>query len=274
MVPDWKGEAGAGKCQCRNSNSGSGETRSLCEDADYKPPADDPCFHGDDTVALEAGGVRKISEVQVGDRILSADRSGGLSYSDVVFVPHAPNGRPSAFLELRLASGKTVRPTPRHLPKLCGDDGAFATAASLDPGACLLTADGEDVLVSKRPFEAHGAYTAGLRDAGAHRRFGRGGLAVCVRPLGAAPLLPGAPLAVLGLPRAAPQPGGTPRERVRRRVGHGHGSRERARRRQDRRGHGAPAPSTLTLSSRGSPRCAAQSDSPCLAKRGGVARPY
>ena len=160
VVPDWKGEAGAGKCQCRNSNSGSGETRSLCEDADYKPPADDPCFHGDDTVALEAGGVRKISEVQVGDRILSADRSGGLSYSDVVFVPHAPNGRPSAFLELTLASGKTVRPTPRHLLKLCGDDGALATAASLDPGACLLTADGADVLVSKRPFEAHGAYTA------------------------------------------------------------------------------------------------------------------
>lgn len=122
------GEAGAGKCQCRNSNSGSGETRNLCEDADYKPPADDPCFHGDDTVALEAGGARKISEVQVGDRILSADRSGGLSYSDVVFVPHAPNGRPSAFLELTLASGKRVRPTPRHLLKLCA-----ATTGPLRP---------------------------------------------------------------------------------------------------------------------------------------------
>lgn len=157
--PDWKGESGKGKCQCVNSNSGSGETRDLCEDPDYEASSSDPCFHGDDTVALESGGTKAIKEVEVGDRILTADESGELAFSDVVFVPHAAgNTRATAFIELTLASGKTVRPTPRHLLKTC--DGRLAPAGSLDLGTCLQSADGADVIQSKRPFEDRGAYTA------------------------------------------------------------------------------------------------------------------
>jgi hypothetical protein len=41
------------------------------------------CFSGSDTVALESGGERALSEVRVGDRVLGADAAGRTSYSEV-----------------------------------------------------------------------------------------------------------------------------------------------------------------------------------------------
>jgi Hint module len=41
------------------------------------------CFSGSDTVALESGGERALSEVRVGDRVLGADTAGRTSYSEV-----------------------------------------------------------------------------------------------------------------------------------------------------------------------------------------------
>ena len=84
-----------------------------------EPKPADPCFHGDDTVMLEVGGTRKLKDVRVGDRILSANAAGEILFSDVVFVPHAPNARESMFIEIVLSSGKRIRPTPRHLLKAC-----------------------------------------------------------------------------------------------------------------------------------------------------------
>lgn len=41
------------------------------------------CFSGSDTVALESGGERALSQVRIGDRILGADAGGTTSFSEV-----------------------------------------------------------------------------------------------------------------------------------------------------------------------------------------------
>jgi hypothetical protein len=41
------------------------------------------CFSGSETVTLESGGSKVLSEVVLGDRILTSDVAGDLSYSEV-----------------------------------------------------------------------------------------------------------------------------------------------------------------------------------------------
>jgi hypothetical protein len=73
------------------------------------------CFAGFETLSLESGEVRAISDVRVGDRVLSADASGRTSYSDVVFVPHRSNGDDALFTHITTASDRDIKMTPSHI---------------------------------------------------------------------------------------------------------------------------------------------------------------
>jgi Hint module len=44
---------------------------------------DKDCFSGSETVTLESGGSKVLSELVLGDRILTSDVAGDLSYSEV-----------------------------------------------------------------------------------------------------------------------------------------------------------------------------------------------
>jgi Hint module len=48
------------------------------------------CFSGSETVTLESGGYKALSEVVPGDRILTSDGNGDLSYSEVSRVRYCP----------------------------------------------------------------------------------------------------------------------------------------------------------------------------------------
>lgn len=58
------------------------------------------CFAGTETVLLESGVRVPISEIRVGDRILSADKTGTLSFAPVIVMPHARNYIRSEFIHI------------------------------------------------------------------------------------------------------------------------------------------------------------------------------
>ena len=115
------------------------------------------CFSGSDTVTLESGASKALSEVRVGDMILSADAKGELSFSGVVALPHGTNADAATFFDVATASGKHVKATEMHLLKTCS--GALAYAGSLKQGDCLRTVDGDEAVVSVETVQGKGLYT-------------------------------------------------------------------------------------------------------------------
>jgi len=122
-------------------------------------PSDDEatCFSGMDTVQLESGETKALSEVQVGDRVLSADAQGALSYSDVVFLPHSANNKAATFVNIVTEGGKALKATKTHLVQTCS--GELAYAGALKTGDCLRTADGEDLISATSVTKAEGIYS-------------------------------------------------------------------------------------------------------------------
>lgn len=117
------------------------------------------CFARNDTVQLESGGIKDLSDLAIGDRILSCDRNGNFEYSPVVFLPHAPNLTPTAFLEVETSGQKSVRMTRSHLLPLCSH-GALVPAKSLAVGHCVRTKDGEETISSIKSVTLEGVFTA------------------------------------------------------------------------------------------------------------------
>ncbi len=98
-----------------------------------------------------------ISDVEVGDRVLSANSNREMSYSDVVFVPHDYNDQTIEFIELSTNMNNSVRFTGNHLVSTCS--GALAFAGSLKIGACVQTVAGDSLLTTIRHVKSRGMYT-------------------------------------------------------------------------------------------------------------------
>ena len=121
------------------------------------------CFARSETLSLESGEVRAISDIRVGDRVLSADAAGRTSYSDVVFVPHRANSDGALFTHITTASGRDIKMTPSHII-LAGPCHSFASlpltyASSVSVGDCVMTVSGEDMVSTVETVEGKGLYT-------------------------------------------------------------------------------------------------------------------
>lgn len=75
-----------------------------------------------------------------------------------VFLPHGANYEIATFVEVILASGKSLKTTHMHLLKTCS--GRLQHAQNLHIGDCLKTVDGDDVITSVSMVLAKGLYTA------------------------------------------------------------------------------------------------------------------
>ena len=121
------------------------------------------CFAGSETLSLESGEVRAISDVRVGDRVLAADAAGQNSYSDVVFVPHRANSDDALFTHITTASGRDIKMTPSHII-LAGPCHSSATlpltyASSVSVGDCVMTVSGVDMVSTVETVRGKGLYT-------------------------------------------------------------------------------------------------------------------
>lgn len=120
------------------------------------------CFAGDETVLLESGEQRQLQHVQVGDRIQVQRGDGQLTFSPVVFLPHAHNKQKTAFVRLEMEGGRSLRATPTHLISAgaCGSDWSLQRAEDISVGQCVDTVEGAERVVSVEADEGAGVYSA------------------------------------------------------------------------------------------------------------------
>ena len=121
------------------------------------------CFAGTELVTLESGGDKQMSEVRMGDRILTVNAKGEQVFSDVVYLPHGANQDRATFTVLTTESGRDLKMTADHfLPA-----GACATPSTLSViaasqvvvGDCVQTVSGREQVVSVGKVEGKGIYT-------------------------------------------------------------------------------------------------------------------
>ena len=138
-------------------------TTSSSQTASSRTTSTKSCFAGSETLHLESGEVRAISDVRVGDRVLSADAAGRTSYSDVVFMPHRANSDDAFFSHITIASGRDIKMTHSHII-LAGPCHSSAPlpltyASSVSVGDCVMTVSGEDMASTVENVQGKGLYT-------------------------------------------------------------------------------------------------------------------
>ena len=146
--------SGPGTCISYSCPSGSScDSATTCKSSSS-------CFAGSSEVTLENGDSKKISEVIIGDRVLSY-RKGKSVYSDVVAIPHARNSDLSEFIQITTTSGKVIKATPQHLIKagVCDSDMSLIPAIRVTDKDCVLTADGQETVMSSMNVMEEGLYT-------------------------------------------------------------------------------------------------------------------
>ena len=118
-----------------------------------------PCFASSETVTLESGAAKPLSEVALGDRILTANMDGSLKgFSEVIATPHSGDASKALFARIITQGGKDIKMTPSHLV-LAGDCNAnlsLVGAGSVEAGQCIQTVDGQDQVLSNTNTESVG----------------------------------------------------------------------------------------------------------------------
>eukprot|EP01041_Mallomonas_annulata_P004491 gene4492-8934_t len=142
------------------------------------------CFAGSETVQTETEGVKLISEVVVGDRVLAYSvATGSFGYSDVIAVPHDVNDITMSFRDIHTSSGKNVKMTDLHLLPAGNCDNKnslqaqeqspttttvtsavtssfpLVEASRVRTGQCIMTTTGIEKVLSNTPVNAKGIYT-------------------------------------------------------------------------------------------------------------------
>ncbi len=121
------------------------------------------CFAATELLTLESGATRPISEVAVGDSVLTVNPQGALVYSPVVYLPHAKNDLPMVFVQVTTQSGRDLKMTLNHfLPAgaCAAHTLPMTTAGKVAVGDCVQTVSGREQVMSVGKVEGRGVYTA------------------------------------------------------------------------------------------------------------------
>jgi len=109
------------------------------------------CFAGSQLVLLKNGKYIPISEVMIGDYILTANKNRELSFSPVRFLPHKKNNTYTTF------KNKILKLTENH-SILVNNKMIFASSIKLNDK--ILTIDGEEIITEINIIKDYGIYTA------------------------------------------------------------------------------------------------------------------
>jgi len=118
------------------------------------------CFAGTETVMMETGEIKAISEVQVGDRILTSGSVGETAFAAVISVPHGDNDLFAVFSHIASVH-HDIKMTSDHLVFAgeCNTKLSLVRAGDVEPGACVMTVDGQEKVVTNELVKASGIYT-------------------------------------------------------------------------------------------------------------------
>ena len=121
------------------------------------------CFAGSETVSLESGESKAISDVKVGDRVLAANAAGEIVFSEVVFVPHGANTEIALFTRISTVDGREIKMTQNHiLPAgACKSSTSMPLiyASQVSVGDCIQTVSGEQKVSEVASVRGEGVYT-------------------------------------------------------------------------------------------------------------------
>ena len=129
------------------------------------PTAPSPsCFAGSERLTLESGATKAMSDLAVGDRILTVNAQGKQVYSDVAYLPHGQNAVKATFTVVTTEDGRNLKVTANHmLPAgACQSPAALpiVPASAVVVGNCVQTVSGREQVVSVSTVEGEGIYTA------------------------------------------------------------------------------------------------------------------
>jgi Hint module len=118
------------------------------------------CFAADELVQKDNGAYVPISEVRVGDRVLSASGAGLFTYADVIAVPHGKNDIEASFTVISTASAD-IKLTPDHylMAGVCGSQFNLQKASDVLVGSCLMTTTGPAEVTATSVMRGKGVYT-------------------------------------------------------------------------------------------------------------------
>ena len=121
------------------------------------------CFAGSETLSLESGESKAISDVKVGDRVLAANAAGNTMFSDVIFVPHGANTEIALFTQISTVDGREIKMTRNHILP-AGACKSFTSmpliyASQVSVGDCIQTVSGEQRVSKVASVRGEGVYT-------------------------------------------------------------------------------------------------------------------
>ena len=145
--------------QSCSSNGDGTYSIEYCQKADS---AKTSCFAGSETLLLQSGEVKLISEIIVGDKVFVSSMDGlNTEYSSVVAVPHLKNQDVATFTHIFTESGD-VKLTNDHLivGGSCDVDVLpLKPANELVRGECVQTVQGKEIITSVQSTNGEGVYT-------------------------------------------------------------------------------------------------------------------
>jgi hypothetical protein len=129
------------------------------------------CFAPFETVRMESGHVKPISDVVIGDRILAySTKLGDFTYSPVVALLGRNQGGETDFMELWSSDGQSLTLTADHLimSGMCGSaiqSFRLKQANAIVPGDCISAVNGEKRIVkTSSGISIKGAYSVVTKD--------------------------------------------------------------------------------------------------------------
>ena len=122
------------------------------------------CFAGTESVMLESGETKSLSQVKVGDRVSTMNaKSGMMMFSDVVFLPHGSNMESTTFVKITTVSGRDLKMTMNHVLPIGACDTkqslSYHSASEIVVGDCVETVHGREPIVLVESMEGKGIYT-------------------------------------------------------------------------------------------------------------------
>jgi Hint module len=149
--------------ECNGNSIATLVSPSTASSSDSASTAKKSCFAGTETVSLESGETKLISEVRVGDRVLAADASRRTLFSEVVFIPHEANTDKATFTKITTSQGRDIRMTGSHILPAgnCRSPSTLYNvyASSVIVGECIMTVSGMEKVTAVATVRGQGLYT-------------------------------------------------------------------------------------------------------------------
>jgi hypothetical protein len=115
------------------------------------------CFAGSELVLLDNKEYKPISDIIIGDKILTADKNFNLSFSPVIFLPHKKNNIETIFIQITSDTNKTIKLTPEH--NIVANN-KIIYASDVKIGDILQTINGQEIVKDISLVTNNGIYTA------------------------------------------------------------------------------------------------------------------